>query len=90
MLLSSFGNDPFSDACAAYGADHLLGVVLTGMGDDGLNGAIEIFQGGGRVLVKDEESSVVWGMPGAIVKAPAAHAIVPLDHMADAIMEELR
>jgi two-component system chemotaxis response regulator CheB len=70
--------DPlFRSAAALYGS-HALGLVLTGMGHDGLRGAEEIRRAGGRVLVQDEGSSVVWGMPGAIAAAGLADAVLPL------------
>ncbi|HVV86199.1 MAG TPA: CheB methylesterase domain-containing protein [Kofleriaceae bacterium] len=47
----------------------LLAIVLSGMGRDGTDGAAAITERGGRVLVQDEPSSVVWGMPGSIVRA---------------------
>jgi two-component system chemotaxis response regulator CheB len=55
-----------------------LGVVLTGMGKDGLAGSREIVAAGGSVIAQDEFSSVVWGMPGEIVRAGLADAVLPL------------
>ncbi len=62
---------------AAYG-DRVLGVVLTGMGSDGARGCDVLRRAGGEVVVQDEASSVVWGMPGAVVAAGLAHRVVPL------------
>jgi two-component system, chemotaxis family, protein-glutamate methylesterase/glutaminase len=59
-----------------------LGVVLTGMGQDGLRGSEEITRAGGRVLVQDETSSVVWEMGGLVVNAGLADAVVPLAQIA--------
>ena len=70
-----------AEACRAA----VLGVVLTGMGRDGLDGARDIRAAGGSVLVQDEASSVVWGMPRAVAEAGLADEIVPLDRMAGAI-----
>jgi len=55
-----------------------LGVVLTGMGKDGLAGCREIVAAGGSVIAQDEFSSVVWGMPGEVVRAGLADAVLPL------------
>lgn len=65
---------------AATGAG-LLGVVMTGMGQDGLRGCREIAARSGQILVQDERSSVVWGMPGAVAQAGLAHAILPLEQL---------
>ena len=70
--------DPlFESAAAAYGS-RLLCVVLTGMGHDGRAGAGKIVEAGGRVIVQDEATSVVWGMPGAVAQAGYAEAVKPL------------
>jgi len=70
--------DPLFRAGAQVYGSGVLAVVLTGMGHDGLDGARAVHAAHGRVLVQDEESSVVWGMPGAIARAGLAHAILPL------------
>jgi len=62
----------------AYGSNSLA-VVLTGMGSDGQRGSQSIREAGGQVLVQDESTSVVWGMPGQVVAAGLADAILPLD-----------
>jgi two-component system chemotaxis response regulator CheB len=66
----------FESVARAYGPG-ALAVVLTGMGRDGLRGCERIREVGGQVLVQDESSSVVWGMPGAVARAGLADAIVP-------------
>ncbi len=63
-------------------------VVLTGMGKDGLDGAREVRRHGGRVLVEDERTCTVYGMPRAIAEADLADAILPLDELAAAIAAE--
>jgi two-component system, chemotaxis family, protein-glutamate methylesterase/glutaminase len=81
--------DPlFRSAVAAYGG-RVLAVVLTGMGSDGRNGAGEIRNAGGTVVVQDQATSVVWGMPGAIVQAGFADEVLPLDRIAEAIHRHL-
>lgn len=62
--------------------EHTLGVVLTGMGQDGLRGCEEIKAARGEVFVQDEESSVVWGMPGYVANAALADRVLPLKQMA--------
>lgn len=72
--------DPmFASIADCFGAA-ALGVVLTGMGRDGTLGAQEIAQVGGTILVQNEATSAVWGMPGSIARAGLASAILhPLD-----------
>ena len=80
----------FKSACEVFSPKNLLAVVLTGMGEDGKEGAMAIHQGGGRVLVQDEATSVVWGMPGAVAKVGAADEILPLNRMAQGIIAQVR
>jgi two-component system chemotaxis response regulator CheB len=67
----------------------VLGVVLTGMGSDGRIGAGRIRETGGAVVVQDQATSVVWGMPGAIATAGFADEVLPLDRVAEAITRRL-
>jgi two-component system chemotaxis response regulator CheB len=77
--------DPlFRSVAACYGANS-LGVVMTGMGRDGLEGARAIKRAGGQILIQDEASSVVWGMPGYVALESLADREVSLDSMAQAI-----
>jgi two-component system chemotaxis response regulator CheB len=81
--------DPlFRSAVAAFDGA-VLAVVLTGMGSDGRNGAGEIRAAGGTVLVQDQNTSVVWGMPGAITQAGYADEVLPLDRIPEAINRHL-
>lgn len=75
----------FRSAAQVYGK-HILSVVLTGMGSDGLKGVQEIVGYGGSVIIQDQETSVVWGMPGAIAAAHLENKILPLDKIADELM----
>ncbi len=68
--------DVFFKSAAAVFGKRTLGIVLTGMGHDGLNGAKEIKEKGGTVIVQDEDSSVVWGMPGSVFKAGLADFVM--------------
>jgi two-component system chemotaxis response regulator CheB len=67
--------------------DRVLGVVMTGMGEDGKQGAASIKINGGLIFAEAEESCVVYGMPRAVIEAHLADRVVPLEQMYDAIME---
>jgi two-component system chemotaxis response regulator CheB len=76
----------FSSAADVFGS-HVLGVVMTGMGHDGLLGAASIKAQGGRVVTEAESSCVVYGMPRAVAEASLTDRVATLDEMADAIAE---
>ncbi len=67
----------FRSAAQVFGSN-CLGVVLTGMGQDGLRGAEAIVSSGGMIITQDEASSVVWGMPRVVTEAGLAHHTLPL------------
>jgi two-component system, chemotaxis family, protein-glutamate methylesterase/glutaminase len=75
----------FRSAATIYGSG-VVAVVLTGMGSDGLAGSCIVRSRGGAVLVQDQASSAVWGMPAAIANAGAAHRVLPLDAIAPEIL----
>ena len=75
----------FRSVAQNYGAN-TLGVVLTGMGKDGMLGAEMIRDAGGRVFAQDEATSVVWGMPRAVVQSGLADDVIPLPRIAHQIM----
>jgi len=86
--------DPLmSSAAEAVGAG-CVGVVLTGMGSDGVAGLEAIKLSGGQTIVQNEETSIVWGMPGAAVRRGAADQVVPLGlistYVRRAVLEEVR
>jgi two-component system, chemotaxis family, protein-glutamate methylesterase/glutaminase len=70
--------DPMLRSVAAAFGARVLVLILTGMGSDGAKGSARIVETGGAVLVQDEATSVVWGMPGAVAQAGLASAILPL------------
>jgi two-component system chemotaxis response regulator CheB len=72
----------FESAAHIYG-DALLALILTGMGSDGLHGCQAVKARSGQVIVQDEESSVVWGMPGTVVQHGLADRVLPLDKIAE-------
>jgi two-component system chemotaxis response regulator CheB len=68
---------------------HVLGVILTGLGNDGAAGMKEIKNKGGRTIAESEETCVVYGMPKSVVQAGAADKIVPLDEIAGEIINSV-
>jgi two-component system, chemotaxis family, protein-glutamate methylesterase/glutaminase len=78
----------FRSVAAVYGANS-LGVILTGMGQDGLKGCEALCAAGASVIVQDEASSVVWGMPGFVARAGLAEKILPLDQICGEIMRRV-
>ena len=71
----------FESAARVFGAA-TLAVILTGMGEDGVAGLRAVRRAGGRIIAQDEETSVVYGMPGAAVAAGLADQVLPLDRIA--------
>lgn len=77
--------DPmFRSLAKAYGAG-VFGVILTGMGSDGAKGGKLITEYGGTIVAQDEETSVVWGMPGAAAAEGICSALYPIDQVAPAV-----
>jgi two-component system chemotaxis response regulator CheB len=77
-----------STTAVAY-KEQSIGVILTGMGNDGLNGMKEIRSRNGYIIAQDEETCVVYGMPKAVVSAKLADAILPIDKISEEIMRVL-
>jgi two-component system chemotaxis response regulator CheB len=75
----------FASAGEVYGGA-ALAVILTGMGQDGLHGVEILKAQGASVLAQDEASSVVWGMPGAVVNAGLADRVLPLNEVVPEIL----
>lgn len=75
----------FRSVVEVYGS-HVLSVVLTGMGNDGLEGSKQVHAAGGQILAQDENTSVVWGMPGVVVGAGLANHVLPLEQIARGIL----
>src|SRR4029453_15315991 len=67
----------------------ILPAILTGMGEDGTEGARAVKAAGGLVLAEDESTCVVYGMPRSVVEHGLSDEVVPLDHMAEAISRHL-
>lgn len=72
----------FKSAAKIFASD-VISVMLTGMGTDGTEGMIELYNKGAYCIAQDKESSVVWGMPGSVVEKDIIHSILPLNLIAD-------
>jgi two-component system chemotaxis response regulator CheB len=79
----------FRSVAESAGAN-AIGAILTGMGDDGARGLLELKNAGAPTLVQDEATSVVWGMPGAAFKLGATDEQVPLERIAERLMSLAR
>jgi two-component system chemotaxis response regulator CheB len=79
----------FRSVARVYGSK-VLGVILTGMGQDGLRGSREIHAAGGTVFAQDEATSVVWGMPGFVAQDGIASRVLPLPQIAAEIVRRVR
>ncbi len=75
----------FTSVGQVYGGA-VIALILTGMGTDGLHGARILKEQGARILAQDEETSVVWGMPGAVVNAGLADIVLPLNRIVPEIL----
>jgi two-component system, chemotaxis family, protein-glutamate methylesterase/glutaminase len=64
------------------GAARIVGVLMTGMGDDGAAEMTRLHAEGGRTIAEAEETAIVWGMPGELVKLGGADVVAPLDKIA--------
>lgn len=73
--------DPMFRSIAKVYGENVLAVILTGMGHDGLKGSRSLTQAGGTVFAQDEETSVVWGMPGAVATAGLCTEVLPIDDL---------
>jgi two-component system, chemotaxis family, protein-glutamate methylesterase/glutaminase len=72
---------------AEHWGKRALAVVLTGMGHDGTAGVSALRSRGASVVVQDEATSVVWGMPGSIARAGLADQVLPLERIASRLVE---
>lgn len=82
--------DPLFRSVASMYGRNSLAVVLTGMGQDGLRGCEAIRAAGGQILVQDEATSVVWGMPGFVARAGLSDRVLPLPMLAGEIIRRIR
>lgn len=77
-------------SAARYAGKNAVGVIMTGMGDDGANGMLEMKQAGAVTIAQDEATCVVFGMPNEAIKRNAVDRIVPLQAIANAIVASAR
>ena len=82
--------DPLFESAAEMYGPSATGVVLTGMGSDGALGMVALREAGAMTIAQDEDTSVVWGMPGAAVKLGATRSIAPIGRIAVEIRRSLR
>jgi two-component system chemotaxis response regulator CheB len=75
---------------ARYGGQNAIGLILTGMGDDGARGLLEMKQAGALTFAQDEASSVVFGMPREAIRLGAVDRILPLEELAPAVLRAYR
>lgn len=87
QLINRPSVDVLFESAAEYFSEDLLAIIMTGMGHDGLNGIRMIRKKSGTVIAQNEETCVVFGMPGSVVKENLADYIVPLQEIAPRIME---
>ena len=73
-------------SAARYAGRNAIGVIMTGMGDDGARGMLEMKEAGAFTIAQDEASCVVFGMPKEAIKLGAVDSVVPLDHIARTIL----
>ncbi len=79
-----------STAVRHWGAQRLVGILMTGMGNDGASAMCRLRAGGGLTIAESEATAVVWGMPGELVKAGGADIVAPLDEIAGQLMDWAR
>lgn len=82
--------DVLFESVAAHAGRHGVGVLLTGMGDDGARGLLALRTAGGLTVAQDEATSAVYGMPRAAVALDAAERVLPLDQIADTLLKAVR
>ncbi|HWR73541.1 MAG TPA: chemotaxis response regulator protein-glutamate methylesterase [Nitrospirota bacterium] len=75
-------------SAARYAGQNAVGIIMTGMGDDGAKGLLEMKEAGAVTIAQDEESCVVFGMPKKAIELGAVDKVVPLDGLSDAILRE--
>jgi len=74
-------------SAARNAGSNAVGIIMTGMGDDGARGLLEMRQAGARTFAQDEASSIVFGMPKEAIARGAADQVVPLNRIATSLLQ---
>jgi two-component system chemotaxis response regulator CheB len=82
--------DVLFNSCAETAGARAIGIIMTGMGDDGARGLLAMRRAGARTLAQDEATSVVFGMPRAAISVDAAEQVLPLGRLADTALRLAR
>ncbi len=82
--------DPLFESVARHAGVNAVGAILTGMGSDGADGLLAMRRAGARTLAQDEQTCVVFGMPREAIKLGAAEEVLPLPHIAPAVLRLLQ
>jgi two-component system chemotaxis response regulator CheB len=77
-------------SAARYAGRNAVGVIMTGMGDDGANGLLEMKEAGAATIAQDEATCVVFGMPQEAIKRGAVDSVLPLEEIAGAVLRQCR
>lgn len=83
-------NVTMESVLGAFGGDNVIGVLMTGMGDDGADAMVKIRNAGGITIAEDESTAVVFGMPKEAIERGGAEIVVPSDKMTEAIVKAVR
>jgi two-component system chemotaxis response regulator CheB len=75
-------------SAARYAGKNAVGVIMTGMGDDGARGLLEMKEAGAFTIAQDEDSCVVFGMPQEAIKRGAADKVLPLENIAEMVVRK--
>jgi two-component system chemotaxis response regulator CheB len=78
------------DSAAQVFCPDVLGVILTGMGKDGLEGAKAIKERGGKIIAQDKATSTIFGMPGAVINSGLADKVLPVNEIAQEIIRTIK
>ena len=82
--------DVLFSSAARYAGQNAVGVILTGMGDDGARGMLELKQAGARTVAQDEATCIVFGMPKEAIRMNGVDKVLPLQSVAGAILNYAR